>query len=453
MTIPEQLQPHWALVLDAEREFSVPAARLGGTIMIESNGDPRAVQRNTSNGYSYGLTQVVPYTANPQRQGWEGHHARVKRLAGLPTNAPPEQVVDALYDPRTNIRVGASLLRALYDQHGSWDRASSAFFLGNPDWRGADTVNGNTGPQYRAMLADWMETIEDTSGDDDVTDPTTPKMVRFAGSSVDVPLDVPFRIALLPTWQTRQRPGILMDPDRYIQHETGNPNPGANAEMHRQYLVNGAEGQQLGYHLTVDKDECIQMIPLNEVAWHGGDGSGVCNYGGIACELTVEDNNRHKVPARSNAEKVAAAVMQAMSLTILEQHNVCWGKDCPHYIRKDGYWPTFVANVNARRAGITPAPAPTYAKPLAPPLFDGEDKDLGTATFLACRREYTVVQDGLKRHQYADPTSKVVGPPLVKGEEFIANYIVVGSDGKPWVITPYGTRIQMAGLSPQVTIA
>ena len=38
------------------------------------------------------------------------------------------------------------------DAVSDWDRASSKFFLGNPTWTGADTVNGNTGPKYRASL-------------------------------------------------------------------------------------------------------------------------------------------------------------------------------------------------------------------------------------------------------------------------------------------------------------
>lgn len=176
-------------------------------------------------------------------------------------------------------------------------------------------------------------------------------MVLFAGATVPVPLDVPFRIVLIPLGQKNQRPGTKMTPALYVQHETGNPSPGADAEMHLRYLQNGAEGQQLGYHLTVDQDECIQMIPLDEIAWHGGDGGGPCNMTGIACELCVQDNNKHKVKARENAEKVAAAVMLAKNLTRIEQHNWCSGKNCPAYIRQDGYWPTFVQRVNALRAG------------------------------------------------------------------------------------------------------
>ena len=45
-----------------------PIERVRGTIAIESAGDPQAHQSN-SQGDSYGLMQVVPYTRNPQAQG------------------------------------------------------------------------------------------------------------------------------------------------------------------------------------------------------------------------------------------------------------------------------------------------------------------------------------------------------------------------------------------------
>jgi hypothetical protein len=99
------------------------------------------------------------------------------------------------------------------------------------------------------------------------------------------------------------------------------------------------------------------MIPLNEVAWHGADGAGPCNMRGIACELTVEENNRFKVEARRNAELVAAAVMTAMNITRLEQHFFCSGKNCPQFIRNDSYWPMFTANVRAVMDGQGTTPA------------------------------------------------------------------------------------------------
>src|SRR5215207_5915193 len=67
-----------------------PIERVRGHIVIESQGDPKAVQRNARNGWSYGLMQVVPYGV-----GWAGWNTLVKEIADLPQSASKEQVVNA----------------------------------------------------------------------------------------------------------------------------------------------------------------------------------------------------------------------------------------------------------------------------------------------------------------------------------------------------------------------
>lgn len=458
MTVPSQIQSYWQDIQSVSAATGVPASRLGGHVLIESNGNPRAVQHNSSNGDSFGLLQIVPFTADPQRQGWEGHHALVRQIAGLSATATRQQVIDALYDPVTNLRVGAAILADLKRGYGTWDKASSAFFLGNANWVGQDTVNGNTGAAYRDMLNDWIVKIE-AGGESSVP---ADKMVRFEGASVDVPLDVPFRKVIIPAGQTNQRPGIHMTAEIYVQHETGNPGAGANAAMHAHYLQTGAEGQQLGYHFTVDENEAIQMIPVNEVTWHGGDGPGQCNYTGIACELCVEDNNGHKAQARANAEKLAAAVMLACNLTRLIQHSECCAaignpsgchSNCPQYIRQDGYWPTFTRNVQSLMAGTTPAPITLYVSPILVPGFDGTDKQVGNVTFYAAQRTYTAKKDNVPVLQFADPAARPTRAPLKKGESFTGWYVTTGGDGKPWIVTTSSSRIPMDGVTPNVSIS
>lgn len=141
----------WDAAVDAASdEFGVPLERIKGHIVIESEGNRKAFQHNPSNGDSYGLMQIVPYGV-----GWEGWHADVLRLAGRDGD-PAQMLVD---DPALNVRMGAFILRSQHDQYGNWDRASSAFFLGNPNWIGQDTVNGNTGPAYRKSLNGLIEEI------------------------------------------------------------------------------------------------------------------------------------------------------------------------------------------------------------------------------------------------------------------------------------------------------
>ena len=139
----------------AANEFGVPLARLKGHVVMESQGIPTAVQRNDHNGWSYGLMQIVPFGV-----GWEGWHGDVLRLAGYNGN-PAEMLVE---DPGLNVRVGAYILAVQKDNYGSWDRASSAFFLGNPDWFGRDRVNRVTGEKYRNAINGLMEEIGADTG-------------------------------------------------------------------------------------------------------------------------------------------------------------------------------------------------------------------------------------------------------------------------------------------------
>ncbi len=180
--------------------------------------------------------------------------------------------------------------------------------------------------------------------------------ITLPGLATPLSFSFPVHVALVPTRQTNQRPGIKLSPrDKYIQHETGNLNPGANALMHSRYLDNGAEGQQLSYHFTVDEREAFLKIPLDEVTWHGGDGgSGArCNYTSISCELCVQDNNAHKAQARRNAEELAGKIVAAANLTSIHSHAWCCEMAnagpgchyaCPAEMFKDAYFDQFMAN-------------------------------------------------------------------------------------------------------------
>ena len=76
----------------------------------------------------------------------------VREIAGLTERAPAQKVRQALTDPRTNIHAGVAILERLFQEHGTLDRASSAFFTGRLDWSGRDTQNATTGRQYRDCL-------------------------------------------------------------------------------------------------------------------------------------------------------------------------------------------------------------------------------------------------------------------------------------------------------------
>ena len=143
----EEITRYDAFIHEAADPVGWPIARIRAHIVIESQGDPAAVQKNPSNGDSIGLMQIVPFGV-----GWEGWHHLVRDIAGLKERAPAQKVRQALIDPRTNIHAGVAILERLFQEHGTLDRASSAFFTGQLDWSGRDTQNATTGRQYRDCL-------------------------------------------------------------------------------------------------------------------------------------------------------------------------------------------------------------------------------------------------------------------------------------------------------------
>ena len=140
----------WDDVIErAASETGVPAERIKAHIVIESSGQPDAIQKNDANGWSFGLMQVVP-------RWWR---STILELAGRSDTGQSEREVGQLLldDPALAVRAGAAVLQTFFD--GDWDRASSRFFLGNPDWNGHDFVNLLLGQQYKAMLDGLIEEI------------------------------------------------------------------------------------------------------------------------------------------------------------------------------------------------------------------------------------------------------------------------------------------------------
>ena len=148
------------------------------------------------------------------------------------------------------------------------------------------------------------------------------------------------------------RPGTKLNGPKYITiHDTGNPNKGANALMHAKYLKGDeAANRPASWHFTVDDQRVVQHLPLDEVAWHAGDGSkGPGNTSSIAIEI-CENADGDRAKAEENAAKLVAHLLKKFNLPIsaVVQHNRWSGKNCPHIIRarKDG-WENFLRMVSA----------------------------------------------------------------------------------------------------------
>jgi murein DD-endopeptidase MepM/ murein hydrolase activator NlpD len=117
----------------AASKYGIPANLIKSMMMIESGGDPNAV----SPAGAAGLMQVMP-----------GMHG-----------ASSQQ----LMDPAFNIDKGASILRANYDQYGTWEAAAQAYLGGVPGSNASD--GNNTQSEYWAKINGlWTQLDSGISG-------------------------------------------------------------------------------------------------------------------------------------------------------------------------------------------------------------------------------------------------------------------------------------------------
>ena len=123
----------------------------------------------------------------------------------------------------------------------------------------------------------------------------------------------------------------------------------------------------------VDDQRVVQHLPLDEVAWHAGDGSkGPGNTSSISIEI-CENADGDRAKAEANAAELVAHLIRTVPSLLsfpecVVQHNRWSGKDCPRIIRhRSGGWEAFLAAVRARLEMKKPpetAPAPVSGAPV-----------------------------------------------------------------------------------------
>lgn len=125
-------------------------------------------------------------------------------------------------------------------------------------------------------------------------------------------------------------------------HNTGNSNAGADDEMHYRYFQNieDRDSNYISAHIFVDEDSITQIIPLDEVAYHAGDGQGDGNRETISIEI-CENKNLEK--AEENAIKLNASILLAYPELKIYKHQDWSGKYCPRKIIP--HWDEFVNNI------------------------------------------------------------------------------------------------------------
>ncbi|MGI5927582.1 MAG: N-acetylmuramoyl-L-alanine amidase family protein [Thermacetogeniaceae bacterium] len=136
-----------------------------------------------------------------------------------------------------------------------------------------------------------------------------------------------------------RRPGLSMVPQYITIHSTGNPSSTARNE--RGWLTNPSNTRTASWHICVDEKEAVEAIPLNEVAWHAGDGgSGTGNRKSIGIEI-CESGDRQRT--LQNAVKLVAKLLKERGWGVdrLRRHYDWSKKICPRIFYDGGKWTTW----------------------------------------------------------------------------------------------------------------
>ncbi len=142
-----------------------------------------------------------------------------------------------------------------------------------------------------------------------------------------------------------KRPGTKMNPEYITIHSTANLNSTAQSE--RDWLTNTSNARVASWHICVDENEAVEAIPLNEVAWHAGDGSkGPGNRKSISIEI-CESGDREKT--LENAVELVAKMLKERGWGVdkLRRHYDWSKKNCPRILNYNNWegWEIFKQQV------------------------------------------------------------------------------------------------------------
>lgn len=164
----------------------------------------------------------------------------------------------------------------------------------------------------------------------------------------------------------KNRPGTKRTPKWIVVHDTANP--GANALDHANYLEKPTT--EASWHYTVDDQRVVQHLPLDESAYHAGDGArGPGNLYGIGieiCEFKGDDAQARRAKAEENAAWLVARLLlqYGWGLDRVKQHYDFspWKKDCPRVLRPR--WGKWLERVQHYLADGQKGEAKTVARPV-----------------------------------------------------------------------------------------
>jgi hypothetical protein len=283
---------------------------------------------------------------------------------------------------------------------------------------------------------------------------------------------VAIRRSIIPT-TNRNYPGTKINPTGGLWvtvHETGSTRAGANARSEENFMWGGGGSSSVAYHFAVDHNEAIQLLPLDIIGWHAGDGcdsrtQDVGCFASVAIETCVGDNNKYKDATRKNLLELIQAIITGdsrlhygttdsdrFSSTRIAPHKrwSSYSKNCPYFMLADGYFWTIESKVTAALASSKPTPI--YAPPLPiaelQPYKSGDRNTVPSVVKLADGNHAFFVADTVEtiretpRLQSFAADSPEIGPIIKLGESFKVDWIVSVGD-KNFYVSPWNTVVRV----------
>jgi len=153
-----------------------------------------------------------------------------------------------------------------------------------------------------------------------------------------------------------RRPSLVLEPTTITIHNTANPS--SNAKNERAWLTNSSNNRVASFHIVIDEKEAIEVLPLNEVGWHAGDGSGMNSGNRTSIGIEICESGNYSVTLNHAIELVAKMLHErGWGVDRLRRHYDWSGKNCPRLMNTDGKWSgwtVFVNKVNEKLKSLNP---------------------------------------------------------------------------------------------------
>jgi len=147
------------------------------------------------------------------------------------------------------------------------------------------------------------------------------------------------------TTPNNRRPGLKLEPTSITIHNTGNP--ASTARNERKWLTNTTNTRTASYHIVIDEHEAIEVIPLDEVAWHAGDGSSAGSGNRTSIGIEVCESGNYEATIKNTIELVAKMLHERnWGVNQLKRHYDWSKKNCPRIMNQDGKWTGWTQFIN-----------------------------------------------------------------------------------------------------------